>query len=317
MLFDVFNGDADGLCALHQLRLAEPMPSTLITGVKRDIGLLRRVEAQAGDSVLVLDISVEKNAAALATLLDRGVRIRWFDHHHPGELPTHPNFQAHIDTAAEVCTSLLVDQALAGQFRAWAVTAAYGDNLHEAARHAAESLGLSAARQAQLRRLGECLNYNGYGETLEDLHFHPADLYRAVSPHRDPFTFLESPQFQTLNQGYAADMARAAALTPLQQRDSAAVFLLPDAAWARRVSGVYANDLATAHPQRAHALLTRSPRGHYVVSVRAPLSNRRGADELCLGFETGGGRKAAAGINVLPESRIDDFIAAFYATYPT
>ena len=34
-------------------------------------------------------------------------------------------------------------------------------------------------------------------------------------------------------------------------------------------------------------------------------------------FETGGGRKAAAGINVLPESRIDDFIAAFYATYPT
>ena len=110
-------------------------------------------------------------------------------------------------------------------------------------------------------------------------------------------------------------MAQAAALTPLQQRPTAAVFLLPDAAWARRVSGVYANDLATAHPQRAHALLTRSPRGHYVVSVRAPLSNRRGADELCLGFETGGGRKAAAGINVLPESRIDDFIAAFFATY--
>ncbi len=318
MLFDVFNGDADGLCALHQLRLAEPMQSTLITGVKRDIGLLRRVEAGAGDEVLVLDISVEKNAAALTALLDRGVQVRWFDHHHPGDLPTHPNFQAHIDTAAEVCTSLLVDRFLAGRYRPWAVAAAFGDNLHDAARRAAESLGLSPAQQIQLRELGECLNYNGYGETLEDLHFHPADLYRALSVHRDPFSFLaESPQFQTLRQGYAADMALATAQPPLQQRAAAAVFMLPDAAWARRVSGVYANDLATAHPQRAHALLTRSPRGHYVVSVRAPLSDRRGADELCLRFETGGGRRAAAGINVLPEARIDDFIAAFFATYPT
>jgi hypothetical protein len=34
---DVFNGDADGLCALHQLRLAEPVQSELVTGVKRDI----------------------------------------------------------------------------------------------------------------------------------------------------------------------------------------------------------------------------------------------------------------------------------------
>ena len=35
--FDVFNGDADGICALIQLRLAEPRDTTLITGVKRDI----------------------------------------------------------------------------------------------------------------------------------------------------------------------------------------------------------------------------------------------------------------------------------------
>ena len=38
---DVFNGDADGLCALHQLRLAEPLADAqLVTGVKRDIALL-------------------------------------------------------------------------------------------------------------------------------------------------------------------------------------------------------------------------------------------------------------------------------------
>jgi hypothetical protein len=53
-----------------------------------------------------------------------------------------------------------------------------------------------------------------------------------------------------------------------------------------------------------------------VVSVRAPLSNKSGADVLCKRFETGGGRKAAAGINMLPEDRIPDFVAAFFETWP-
>jgi hypothetical protein len=126
----------------------------------------------------------------------------------------------------------------------------------------------------------------------------------------------ESAAFQTLSAGYAADMANARACNPAEERASGAVFLLPDAAWARRVSGVYANDLATQNPQRAHAMLSRAPKGHYVVSVRAPLSNKSGADELCKRFETGGGRKAAAGINVLPETRIPDFVAAFFETWP-
>ncbi|MBU1664335.1 MAG: acetyltransferase [Gammaproteobacteria bacterium] len=317
MLFDAFNGDADGICALHQMRLAEPAQSTLITGVKRDIGLLKKIDAQAGDSILALDIAVEKNAAPLAALLEKGVKVRWFDHHNPGELPVHPNFQATIDTTADVCTSLLVDRFIGGKQRIWAVTAAFGDNLHDAARHAAEPLDLSSEQLDQLRALGECLNYNGYGESLEDLHFHPADLYRSLSAYADPFAFIqESPQFQTLSQGYAADMAHAAAVQPSEARASGAAFILPDAPWARRVSGVYANDLATAYPNRAHALLTRSPKGHFVVSVRAPLADKRGADELCRRFATGGGRKAAAGINVLPETGIPDFIAAFFATYP-
>lgn len=317
MLFDAFNGDADGLCALHQMRLAEPLQSTLVTGVKRDIGLLKKIDAQAGDHILALDIAVEKNAAALAALLEKGVTVRWFDHHNPGELPEHPNFQASIDTAADVCTSLLVDRHLGGKHRVWAVTAAFGDNLHDTARHAAEPLGLGGGQLDRLRELGECLNYNGYGESLEDLHFHPADLYRALSAYADPFAFIEeAPEFATLSRGYAADMALATATRASETRASGAIFILPDAAWARRVSGVYANDLATANPDRAHALLTRSPKGHYVVSVRAPLADKRGADLLCQRFDTGGGRKAAAGINILPEARIPDFIAAFFETYP-
>jgi hypothetical protein len=318
MLFDAFNGDADGICAMHQIRLAQPATTTLVTGVKRDIGLLKKIDAVAGDSVLALDIAVEKNAAPLAELLERGVKVRWFDHHNPGELPVHRNFEATIDTAADVCTSLLVDRYLGGAHRVWAVTAAFGDNLHDAARRAAEPLGLALAQLDQLRELGECLNYNGYGETLADLHFHPADLYRAVSAYADPFAFIaEAPEFATLSQGYRADMALAAETQPVDARAAGAVYLLPDAAWARRVSGVYANDLASAHPDRAHALLTRSPKGHYVVSVRAPLNDKRGADLLCQRFETGGGRRAAAGINILPEARIPDFVAAFHDTYPS
>jgi hypothetical protein len=36
-----------------------------------------------------------------------------------------------------------------------------------------------------------------------------------------------------------------------------------------------------------------------------------GADQLCCQFETGGGRKAAAGINLLPESEFDYFVQQF------
>ena len=83
--YDVFNGDADGICALHQLRLADPLDAVPITGLKRDIALLARVPAQAGDVVTVLDISLERNRSALLDLLARGAVIRYFDHHHAGE----------------------------------------------------------------------------------------------------------------------------------------------------------------------------------------------------------------------------------------
>ena len=45
--------------------MAQPLASTLVTGVKRAIQLLQRVRAQAGDSVTVLDISLDRNRAAL------------------------------------------------------------------------------------------------------------------------------------------------------------------------------------------------------------------------------------------------------------
>ena len=69
----VFNGDADGLCALQQLRLAGPRPAAgrrhSITGVKRDIALLDRVRSVAGDTCTVLDVSLDVNRAGLVALL--------------------------------------------------------------------------------------------------------------------------------------------------------------------------------------------------------------------------------------------------------
>jgi len=315
-LIDVFNGDADGLCALHQLRLADPAESELVTGPKRDISLLKRVKAQPGDRVTVLDIALSKNRDALDRLLAHGVQVRYFDHHQPGDIPSHPNFEAHIDTDANVCTSLLVNRHLQDRHLAWAVTAAFGDNLADAARAAAAPLDLSADRLSQLQSLGECLNYNGYGDTLDDLFFDPAELYRLMRPFADPFAFIaESPAYQTLNAGYQEDMARAVAVSAMDARPSGRVFMLPAEKWARRISGVFGNQLAVESPAQAHAVLTAKPEGGYVVSVRAPLHARSGADVLCSQFETGGGRKAAAGINHLPESGLGRFIASFFDIY--
>jgi len=110
VFYDVFNGDADGICALHQLRLAEPRPSVLVTGTKREIALLERVEAQAGDAITVLDISLARNVGALQRLLARGASCRYFDHHVAGELPAHHNLRTFIYTGPDTCTSLIVDR---------------------------------------------------------------------------------------------------------------------------------------------------------------------------------------------------------------
>ena len=70
--WDVFNGDADGICSLLQMRLAEPRNSKLVTGVKRDIELLDRVEAKDDDKITVLDVSLDKNRDHLKRILDVG-----------------------------------------------------------------------------------------------------------------------------------------------------------------------------------------------------------------------------------------------------
>ncbi|KXS54496.1 MAG: hypothetical protein AWU57_1120 [Marinobacter sp. T13-3] len=309
--YDVFNGDADGICALIQLRLAEPAETTLITGVKRDIALAKQVPTAEPEQVNILDVSLDKNREAVDALLAAGSSVFYVDHHYPGEqLPEAENFTALIDTQPTTCTALLMDQHLEGRFHNWAITAAFGDNLNAVGEELAQKAGLTAEQTEALKMLGVCINYNGYGSSVEDLHFHPADLYREFVAFADPLELIASEPvaWQQLREGYEADMAKGLAAPALAETDTSLVVKLPDEAWARRVSGVLGNDLANQNPDKACAIVTEKTDGTYLVSIRAPLNNRTGADEVARQFPTGGGRKAAAGINALPAEQLDVFV---------
>jgi hypothetical protein len=313
--YDIFNGDADGICALHQLRLVEPRDAELVTGIKRDIELLARVEPRRGDEITVLDVSLESNRSHLMRILEAGARCRYFDHHFAGAVPSHPLLDAHIDTAPSVCTSLIVDRYLRGEHRAWAVVAAFGDNLPESAHAAAADLHIPAHGLEVLRELGECLNYNAYGESVEDLHFHPAELYRRLRDYGDPLVFAaRAPEFDVLRRAYAADLEQARTLPVSQRGEGCISVFMPDEAWCRRVSGAFANDLSLRHPARAVALLVRR-QGGYRVSLRAPQNTAQGIQHVARQFDSGGGRERAAGVQFLPEQDVERLFELLETTY--
>lgn len=300
MHYDVFNGDADGLCAIHQLRLAAPRDGVLISGVKRDITLLQRVPQDA-TSVRVCDVSLAVNRRALDALLARGVSVEYFDHHDFGEtLPEHPALRCHINTAPTVCTGLIANGHLGGRYRAWAAVAAYGDNMHQSAAAVLRPLALTETRRAALEQLGLLLNYNGYGTQLEDLWFDPCHLLSLMP--EDPWQLLADPALRQLDDGYQQDLAHASQLRADHRSPSLRAYLLPDQPWARRVVGTLVNRLAREQPDVAHLIAAPSDNG-LTVSIRAPKARPQGAGALARHYPNGGGRAAAAGINALPVSQ--------------
>jgi len=309
---DVFNGDADGLCSLRQLRLAEPADSLRVTGPKRDIALLERVEAAPGDRVTVLDVSLERNRAALSRLLECGARVRYFDHHFAGEVPTHPNLEAVLDAARGICTSILVDRHLNGRFRAWAVVGAFGDGLDDAALRLGASLALGASELEKLRELGRSLNYNAYGESEADLLIRPAELYSRLAKYEDPLKFAAREEvFPRLQAARHADLREAMGVAPYWSGERAAAYLLPDRPSSRRALGPLANHLAGIDPRRAYAVIAPKSGGGYMVSVRVPRARSLSAEAFCRRFPTGGGRREAAGIDALPGERLRELIENF------
>lgn len=336
MHYDVFNGDADGIIALLQLRLSisKPYPkeSILVTGVKRDISLLKQVDVNQASSVTVLDISLEKNSEALMRLLEKEVEVFYVDHHRSGEIPQSNYLTTLIDIDANTCTSLLVNNHLNGEFVHWAIAAAFGDNMDASAQALAEQHNLSNDQQALLKELGIYINYNGYGRSVDDLHFHPTQLLEKLSTYADPFDLINEPDsiFHLLKIAYLADMAKAKSSAVLVDNQQLSAVQLADEPWARRVSGVFGNELANASPNKAHVVVTLNSDKlnsdklnadelnagkTYTISLRAPLNNKQGAGDLCASFPTGGGRAAAAGINALPAEMLGDFfdsVAKYY-----
>jgi hypothetical protein len=310
--YDVFNGDADGICALQQLRLQFPREAQRVSGLKRDIDLLQRVNAVAGDEITVLDISLDKNRDALVNALATGARVFYADHHYPGDIPESDLLDCHIDVAADTCTSLIINKLLDNAQARWAVVGAFGDNFDQPATDLGRSIGLDSGELNAVQKLGICLNYNGYGFELDDLMFHPADLFNRVNPYSDPFDFIENENgYAELLAQYQEDMLRAQNAPADSISAAGAVYLLPNEGWARRIVGVMGNDIAKQFPDRAHALLVDMGDGHHRVSVRAPYNRKDGADELCRQFPSGGGRKAAAGINALAQDSLAQFVDRF------
>ena len=61
---------------------------------------------------------------------------------------------------------------------------------------------------------------------------------------------------QQLISGYQDDMEKARQLVPEHESDKTLLYILPNANWAKRVSGSFGNELAIKNPAKAHAILT-------------------------------------------------------------
>ncbi|HEX5125624.1 MAG TPA: hypothetical protein VFW00_02700 [Rhodocyclaceae bacterium] len=310
--YDVFNGDADGICALHQLRLANPKDAVLITGIKRDIRLLDRVPCDNPADVTVLDISLDANVVALKRILEAGGQVSYFDHHSAKQLFEHPHLHAFLDDSSDVCTSILVNRHLQGRYWQWAAVAAFGDNLLHVGNILCRQHELNAFHTKALEELGLMLNYNAYGEKLEDLHIPPVSLYESLHEYLEPLDFVATaPQYRLLTEGYKEDESHMNNMTPEWSSAWGAIYILPCEPWARRISGVLANKLATRDAGKSFAVLTEKTDGSYLVSVRSGAPDIRSASGLCERFQGGGGRRSAAGINELPANELGRFIDSF------
>ncbi len=340
----MFNGDADGIIATHQLRLARyaekscaddaSPPPILITGVKRDIQLLDRLLSEYADAdwptvqIFVCDISLDSNASALYRLLDLGATVHYFDHHRATRYVPHARLHAHIDTAAATCTSLIVDATLQHQFHAWAIAAAFGDGLLPTPRQTIAPTALNT-----LNRIGKMLNYNAYGDSVEDLYFAPETVLAAIQDFDDPLAFHNaSSMISRLESGFNDDLALLTRVSATEISANCQLWTLPDAPASRRANGSFANQVSSAAPQQAHVILTPIARAaheadapeaqfsaSFSASIRAPkvlaAADALGADAVAAQFSTGGGRKASAGINVLPQSSVSALCASMRATF--
>lgn len=74
------------------------------------------------------------------------------------------------------------------------------------------------------------------------------------------------------------------------------------------------------HENRVCSYITwhrgKASRHERVAKLGSPVTGPVGADDFCRRYPTGGGRKAAAGINDLPADELDAFLANFSKQFP-
>lgn len=272
-----YNGDADGICSMVQWGLAHGVDGQRITGVKRDIELLKRVSCSPGDEVIVMDISLARNHEVATEIAQQGISIKWFDHHLAGEPIV--GIESNIDTSADICTARIVENYLSIESD-WAQVALHGDGLSQ------------HSNRPEYKELGELLNYNGYGADLHDLHFHPDKLMLNCLNAKTPEAFMKTPEFDKLRNGFASDISNAESI---EEIDGA--YILPNLPWARRVVGVFAHRI---NSQGSGPHVIAIDKGDiYQVSLRGS----EGIGELCALFG-GGGRATAGGIDALPKAQM-------------
>ena len=143
----------------------------------------------------------------------------------------------------------------------------------------------------------------------------PQALYKVVHQFTEPLDFASAPEYALLAAHYQQDVTNMDALTPEWSGDCGAIYILPCAPWARRMSGMFANKLIANNPYKSYGVLTQKSDGSFVVSVRSSEPEERSASGLCDRFASGGGRRGAAGINALPANDVDRFIASFVAYF--
>jgi hypothetical protein len=311
-LIFVFNGDADGLCGQHILFLELGPPVLRVTGLKRDIELLQRVPARASGHVHAMDISLKRNLPALGALLAGGnLKVTWYDHHEPGDPPSHPALELHVNEAPDTCTAAIVNAVRGHRHPLWAALAAFGDNQPGTGSALASAGGASAHEAQLLRRAGALLNYNAYGERPADQLFPAAGLAARMEAYRQALDFCwDGSVFGPLAAQFEADQEGFRSLPAWVDAPRAKAFVVPDAPFARRYAATWANERALERPDEAFAVLHALADGGYRVSLRAPRTGGPSASDLAAEFG-GGGRKLAAGIDALPEGDLDRFARRF------
>ena len=309
MIFDVFNGDADGIFSLVQLQKNNPLDSKKITGVKRDISLLKNFSAKSGDTIRALDLNIDRNIDSLIYHLEAGVKVFYADHHKTDNQIKHENLELKLNFSPNYCTALIVSDILKKKYHDWAIVGAYGDNLIDVANYESRLMGFTTFESKQLRNLGTIINYNSYGKNLDDLNFHPSDLYSKIVEYQSPFEMMKdkASPYEEILSSFNEDYARAINSQVILKNKNCEIFLLEDAPWSRRVNGIFSNQISNSKPDKAIGVLTPNSDGTYNVNIRSPLNNRRGAADVAKSFMGGGGREGAAGINSLPKEKVEIF----------